>query len=170
VASDRSILQIPGSEIQGAIQLRNAYLYEIKVAREATDRRDASEPPLLDPKIRGWSFNEERTTFVVVLGAVIHHQFRPEAAVDVDISVAGHFDSQTPIDEETARSFANVNALLLLWPYLRGYVGSIASATQLDLPTLPVIDIAALLQRVSDLSHDADGASLTDDPVVSQAQ
>lgn len=146
--SDLPSLQIPGREIEGGIQLSNVYLYEVKVAREATALGEAGQSSRLDPKIRGWSVDEERHSMIVVLGATVHHQFRPEATVDVDISVAGHFSSGTPIDEDAARSFSTVNGLLLLWPYLRGYVGSLAASMQLDLPTLPVIDAAELIRRV----------------------
>jgi preprotein translocase subunit SecB len=91
-----------------------------------------------------------------------HHQFRPEATVDVDISVAGHFSSGTPIDEDAARSFSTVNGLLLLWPYLRGYVGSLAASMQLDLPTLPVIDAAELIRRVENQTRTREVAANAD--------
>lgn len=138
---------ILGDEVVGPIQLRDAYLYDAKVTREAVSPTE-EEALTLEPRVRGWSLSEDRSSMLVVLGAVISHRFRPEAVVHLDLTVAGHFASQTPIDEEAAKAFAPVTGLLLLWPYLRGYIGQLSAALQVSLPTLPVLDVQSVVEHM----------------------
>jgi len=146
---------IPGDEVVGPIQLQDAYLYDAKVTREAVPPT-GEEELTLEPRVRGWSLSDDRLSMLVVLGAVISHRFRPEAVVQLDLTVAGQFASQTPIDDESARAFAPVNGLLLLWPYLRGYVGQLSAAMQVDLPALPVLSVQSVVEHMRGTAPEVD--------------
>jgi preprotein translocase subunit SecB len=142
-------IRIPGNDITGPIQLTDCYLYDLRVSRGQLDVATEPANPSLDQRVRTWSMADDRLSMIVILAAEVRHQFRPEAAVEIDAAVAGHFASTKPIDSGVAAEFVKASAIVVLWPYLRAYIANTAADLQIELPPLPVIDISALLHRVA---------------------
>jgi len=92
---------------------------------------------------------DDNQSMILILGATVRHQFRPEAIAELDVSAAGLFVAREPMDMETAREFSEGNALVLLWPYLRSYIAMTAAAMQIELPPLPVLDASAVLHTIA---------------------
>lgn len=141
-------LHIPGHEVEGPFQFADCYLYDMRVTRESLEAPEDGPALTLEPKIRGWTLADDRLSLIVILGAVVRHQFRPEARAELEVTAAGSFICREPVDADLANQFAKTNGLVLLWPYLRSYIAMTASAMQIDLPPLPVLDVSAIVHRM----------------------
>jgi preprotein translocase subunit SecB len=66
-----------------------------------------------------------------------------DASFELSVTLEGHFEAivePTTIDEQSVRRFKRVDAITLLWPYLRETVHSMTERMGLNRPPLPIIN------------------------------
>lgn len=127
-------------------QLADVRLYELTAARSAQLEDDK---PAVAVSLTPADEPIDAETFGVLLGfeACLKDEGE-EAACAIDISLEGVFRSLVDLDTikpDVIERFKTVDALVLLWPYLRELLHDLTTRMRLDWPPLPTIDARALL-------------------------
>jgi preprotein translocase subunit SecB len=129
------------------IQLRQAYVYEARISRRARQKGD-SKNPTLDAQIQGSVPDPAGGSFNVVLGANVTMPFgaRPLLGLaEFSCSVIGRFEHSEPLPEDLRERFCQKEALILLWPYLRGSLSELTRMAELPIPPLPTLDVSRVV-------------------------
>ncbi len=130
------------------IQLVDVYLYEAEVRRGAKGSDDP-EGPTLDTHIGALSPMEPASDFSVRLSADILCPFRGgEAIAKVHTAILGIFHDTQELSDEARIHFAETQAIMILWPYLRAYTAELTKMTAIDIPILPTLDVLDTLNAL----------------------
>lgn len=132
---------------QYSVQLANAYMYEAELKRLGRPE-SAPDQPSLDVSVIGHQIDASAHEIHVVIQAKVDFPFQEGAALaQVTCSVLGQFRSHAQLEPLFAEAFAQREAVLLLYPYLRSAVGELARMSFLEFPPLPTIDVLAMIAQ-----------------------
>lgn len=155
----------PGGERASpfSIQLVEAYVHEMKVARRALDKDESAEPTvrLGTPSA---AMQEDMLGFSVRWTANVTFPLSPELVVDLSCTVTGEFISENAVSDELYDSFQNRESFILLWPYLRAYVGEIGRMVAVELPPLPTVDVRRFFAQQEDSGDAVRDTTEADEP------
>lgn len=126
------------------IRLADVYLHNALVTRNG-DAPEADRKLTLDPRLMGVDIEPNRRGMNVILAATVTLPYREKALLTVEAAVIGQFLSAKQWKKADLERFGQREAVSLLWPYLRSYVGQLGHMTGLSLPALPTLDVQALL-------------------------
>jgi len=144
-----STVVIHGEEITGPIQFEGVYVHELHVTRTLVAEGETQEP-LFEPSVKHHEVSADRLSFLVLLNGRATYQYRASASATVDCTILGEFRSTDPVTDEQAKEFAQRDALVLLWPYLRAEIGSAAKAMQVPFPPIPIINTADAIRLITE--------------------
>ena len=130
------------------IRLRDAYLHEARVRRVVRRKPRATPTPTLSTTLQEWGLDEARQTLIVIVSADVKVPYRSgEADLHLHAATLGEFASLEPIEVEVADQFAKRDAVVLLFPYLRAFVGELGRMTGLGVPPLPTLDVTEFMAQ-----------------------
>ena len=132
-----------------SVQLVDSYLYRVSLERgEATDQ-EKGKPTLAVTLPDQVGLSEDGSRFATVLQAQIRFPYNDDRAIaKLTCSVAGVFQSKSPLARDAMQAFAQKEGVLLLYPYLRASVGQIWRMTGLTAPPLPTLDVLSIVASI----------------------
>jgi hypothetical protein len=86
--------------------------------------------------------DDERTRFRCRLDVSVIAPVLDDEVADLSIVVQGNYVAETPIEEDEHAAFVQFTPIIQLWPYARGYVSDLGRLLGVNLPPLPVVDVA----------------------------
>jgi preprotein translocase subunit SecB len=139
----------PGAETQlplrtYSIQLQDAYVYEAGIRRDA--RPSDLQSARFDPTLRAIVIPAGGKRLAIALTGVVTFPFSEAGLLIVECTISGQFVAASRKKKAELEAFARREAVLLLWPYLRGAIGQLAQLTGIQVPPLPIVDVLEMLR------------------------
>jgi len=106
--------------------------------------------------------------FAVRCTAEVTFPVSPQVVLQFSCTVAGEFTSDTPVSDELYDTFQNRESFILLWPYVRSFVGEMSRILALELPPLPTVDMRRFFGLEDELEGDKslpEAVELSSNPV-----
>jgi preprotein translocase subunit SecB len=127
------------------IRLEAAYVLEGRIHR-STVEDPGSRDWKLDVDLKEVVLARDKTRVRVVLAAVVSVPFRERAVLTIECTMLGEFAADAARPAAELRIFGRREAVVVLWPYLRGAIGELGLMTQVPVPPLPTLDVVAFME------------------------
>ena len=95
----------------------------------------------LNPLYEKEVLKDSESTYILKLYVKLHNTEENPFPVDFDISFTSRFEFEDIKDEKEITSYLNINAIQMIFPYIRAAITSIFSAALLPPLVLPIIDV-----------------------------
>jgi hypothetical protein len=132
------------------VGLVDAYLYETSVRRINRRSKAKEARPTLDTTVLGHTVENDGRDLAVLLQGEVRMPYREIKEIVIRCSVLGQFRSGSPVSGAQVEAFANRDAIVLLYPYLRAMTGEIGRMTGLPVPPLPTMDVTQFIATHKD--------------------
>ncbi len=127
-----------------AVQLVDVQVQEISTKRRRRRTSDGDRPQV-DAWLTPLDASETLPGFAVIAGADVTCPVDGKNTAAVRLSVLGIFQALEEVRPELLERFQHVEALILLWPYVRTHVGSVAKMMNLTMAPLPTLDVQQMI-------------------------
>ena len=128
-------------------QLVDVRLYELAAKRRTEEGDPIAEVPYSVNILRG-SEPEDADEFGLLLSFQATVPAGKGIKSDISMSLEGRFKSLVEVNtikKEVLERFKSLDAIILLWPYLRQHLHDLTSRMRLELPPIPTLDVQAVL-------------------------
>lgn len=147
-ASRRRARRIPqGPTKPFAVQLVDVQVQEITTKRRRHRAADGDKP-----QVEAWltplEASDTLPAFAVIAGADVTCPIDGRTTAAVRLSVLGIFQALEDVSPALLTRFQEVEALALLWPYVRTHVGSVTKMMNLVMAPLPTLDVQQIIHPV----------------------
>lgn len=142
----RRIIQGPKKPF--VVQLVDVQVHEIQTKRRRHHRDDGDQPQV-DAWLTPLDASENLPAFAVIAGADVTYPIDAKNTAVVRLSVLGLFSAGEAVAPELLIRFQSHDALVLLWPYVRGHVGSVTKMLNLPIAPLPTLDVQEMIQHAA---------------------
>ena len=98
----------------------------------------------IEPKITRNIVKMENDNYSVELNFSITNTEEKPFPIDLFVSMAGNFDLQT-FPQEQKEDFLNIQAVQIIFPYMRNIISTITTASFMPPLVLPIVDVNSLV-------------------------
>ena len=128
---------------ESPIRLLDAYMLEAQVERRAEEGADPESGPTFDLQVRPPETHEDDILTVRIAGKV-ERAFKPGYVASISCTAIGHFRTTNAPEGFNPEAFANGDGLVIVYPFLRGYIGELARMTAILFPPLPTLNVRTI--------------------------
>lgn len=93
--------------------------------------------------------------------AILHVSVTPEPALAFSLDIVGQarFETDTDTTTNDLEMFANTQAMVLMWPYLRESVSDLSARLGINPPVvLPILDVSGIVKTIYKILGEASNA------------
>ncbi len=130
-----------------AVQLVDVQVQEISTKRRRYRATDGDKPQV-DAWLTPLDAADTLPGFAVIAGADVSCPIDGRNTAVVHLSVLGIFQALEEVKPELLERFQHLEAMVLLWPYVRTHVGSVTKMMNVTMAPLPTLDVQKTIQPV----------------------